>query len=220
MKPKVVKYLAFIIYLFFFNLITSKLNGNLIEVTKINSNIKLDIKYATENNFLNKKIYPCSRCYLEQEVAPDLSKVQKELEDLGQGLKIFDGYRPLYIQKIFWNFLPDERYVANPKKGSRHNRGASVDLTLINLKTEKELEMPSKYDDFTESAHRNYKNMKNKKIKQNCKLLELIMEKHKFIGLKTEWWHFDHKNWQKFSIKNIDFKALLQSKDFKLKTNH
>jgi zinc D-Ala-D-Ala dipeptidase len=194
--------------LLFVTTICFNLQAKLIEVTKINPTIKLDIRYSTSNNFTGKIIYPFAKLFLEEEAAIALDAVQKELNTLGLGLKVFDGYRPLSVQEIFWKICPDEHYVANPAKGSRHNRGAAVDLTLIDLKKEKELKMPSDYDDFTPKAHRDYLRMKAKTARQNCKLLELIMLKYGFIGIPTEWWHFDFYNWEKYPIQNISFNEL------------
>jgi zinc D-Ala-D-Ala dipeptidase len=188
--------------------ISFSLQAKLVEVTKINPTIMLDIRYSTTNNFTGKIIYPCARLFLEEEAAVALDIVQKELNTLGLGLKIFDGYRPLSVQEIFWKICPNEHYVENPAKGSRHNRGAAVDLTLIDLKNGKELKMPSGYDDFTPKAHRDYVNMKAKTARQNCKLLELVMLKYGFIGIPTEWWHFDFYNWEKYPIQNISFNEL------------
>src|SRR5579885_233016 len=118
--------------------------------------IHLDIKYATTDNFTGKKVYPVAKCYLRRSVVEKLKKVQEELLVMGLSLKIWDGYRPLSVQEIFWNLVPDERYVANPKKGSRHNRGAAVDLTIVYADSGKELLMPTAIDDFTEKAHADY----------------------------------------------------------------
>ncbi|MFA5075150.1 MAG: M15 family metallopeptidase [Candidatus Babeliales bacterium] len=179
----------------------------LVEVIRIIPNICLDVKYATKNNFTGQIVYASSKCFLEEEVVKNLKNVQKELNKIGLGLKIFDGYRPLSVQKKFWLICPDENFVANPKKGSKHNRGVAVDLTLINLVTKKELVMPSKFDDFTSKAFRNYDKMSSEAAK-NCRFLENILKKYGFIGLKTEWWHFDFKNWRKYPILDIDFEKI------------
>jgi D-alanyl-D-alanine dipeptidase len=121
-------------------------------------------------------------------------------------LKVFDCYRPLSVQKKFWELVPDERYVANPKKGSRHNRGAAVDVTLIDSSGH-EVEMPSQYDDFSEKAHRNY-NLASKRALTNRVLLEKAMEREGFVGFETEWWHFDYKDWQSYSIEDIPFSEI------------
>jgi len=189
--------------------------AELVEVIKINKNIRLDVRYATINNFTGKIIYPSAKCYLQKEAAKALSKVQKDLEKTGLCLKVFDGYRPLSVQKIFWDLLknrypnPFKRclYVANPTLGSKHNRGGAVDVTLVDLRTGKELKMPSEFDDFSEKAHKNYGNM-TKSTKKNCKLLEAVMIKHGFTGNSKEWWHFNFNGWEQYPILDISFDAL------------
>jgi len=196
--------------------------NELIELINLDPNIQLDIRYATTNNFTGKVIYSDARCYLQKEAAYSLIAVVKELKPLGLGIKVFDGYRPLEAQKILWNSasrkFPDETeralYVANPTTGSRHCRGTAVDLTLINLSNGAEFEMPSDYDDFSEKAHREYSSMNSEKIRINCKLLELVMEKHKFEPQSTEWWHFDYRGWEQHDVLNITFDEL----DTKTKT--
>lgn len=190
---------------------TTTMHHDLVNITTINPTIKLDIRYATENNFTKKVIYSSAQCYLRRAVAKKLDNIQKELATQGLGLKIFDGYRPLRFQQRLWNLCPDERYVAHPQKGSKHNRGSAVDLTLINLKTGQELEMPSEFDDFTEQAHRTYETM-SEKIKHNCKLLEAIMVKHGFTSIYEEWWHFNDASWQKYDLLDISFKDLEKEK--------
>jgi len=177
-----------------------------LELNKINSNILLDIRYATTNNFTGKIVYPEARAFLVKDAALSLDSVQNELETMGLGLKIYDGYRPLSVQKKFWEIMPDDRYVADPKKGSRHNRGMAVDLTLVD-KNGKELNMPTEYDDFTEKAHRDYSNLTEEQIK-NRKILEDVMTKYGFTGLPTEWWHFDYRGWENYEVMDIDFKDI------------
>ena len=175
----------------------------LIDAKKYDFSLVLDIKYATQDNFTHQVVYPESRCLLRRAVAEALARVQSSLRVQGFKLKVFDCYRPLSVQKKFWQLVPDERYVADPKKGSRHNRGAAVDLTLLDLEG-REVEMPTAYDNFTEKAHRNYKKLPKKAI-QNRTLLEKAMEKEGFSGLDTEWWHFDFKGWEAYPIEDIQF---------------
>ena len=178
----------------------------LADVAAVNPRIRLDIRYATSNNFTGHKVYDEARCFLQTEVARSLSRVQKDLERQGLGLKVYDCYRPLSVQKKFWALVPDERYVANPAKGSRHNRGAAVDLTLINAKGE-ELPMPTPYDDFTEKAHRDYRNLPEQAIR-NREILEKAMVRRGFVPLPTEWWHFDAAGWEAYPVLDIDFARL------------
>ena len=182
-------------------------NQKLVDLEKKIPNVVLDIKYATEDNFTHKVVYPAAKAYLVKEAAQALCKVQEELNEEGLGLKVFDGYRPLSVQVKFWQLVPDERYVADPKKGSRHNRGCAVDCTLICLKDGKELEMPTPFDDFTEKAHRDYMNI-SENVKSNRDKLEEIMKKNGFIGLPTEWWHFDYQGWENYALLDKTFDEL------------
>lgn len=173
--------------------------NQLIDITSIDSSIKVDLKYATKDNFLGRPVYSDNTAKLLPLVATKLIAAQKEFNKHGVGIKIWDAYRPLYIQQIMWDILPDERYIANPKVGGRHTRGTTVDITLVNLQTGEELLMPTKFDNFSEKAHRNYQ-YTNPKIKSNMKLLDSIMQQHGFIGLPTEWWHYDLQNWQQYPV--------------------
>lgn len=168
--------------------------------------ILLDIRYATDHNFMKKKLYSTPRCFLRKSVADKLARIQDDLEKKGLGLKIFDGYRPLSVQKMLWELLPDPRYVADPQKGSCHNRGAAVDLTLVDEKGNP-LEMPTDYDDFTFRAHRDCLDLPEQVIK-NRDALQEIMLKEGFIPLATEWWHFDDENWQHFPLEDRSFEEL------------
>ncbi|NJK38940.1 MAG: M15 family metallopeptidase [Oscillatoriales cyanobacterium RM1_1_9] len=176
--------------------------ARLVDIQPINPNIQLDIRYGTVDNFLKKKLYPVSRCLLRREVAEKLSLVQQDVEKIGLGLKVFDCYRPWSVTKQMWEILPDPRYVANPERGSRHNRGAAVDLTLVDLKTGKELPMPTDFDDFTEEAARDYPDH-DPEARRNSNLLGYHMERRGFEPLVTEWWHFDSVGWQKFSLLDV-----------------
>jgi D-alanyl-D-alanine dipeptidase len=179
---------------------------DLVNVEKMIPGVRLDIRYATTNNFTGKVLYPMAKCYLRREPAEHLKEVQAELQELGFGLKIFDGYRPLSVQKKMWAIFPNDNFVANPAKGSRHNRGAAVDLTLIRLDG-KELEMPTPYDDFTEKAHRKYMKLPGQ-VLRNRQLLEDVMTSHGFRGLDTEWWHFDYQGAMKYEILDVDYAEL------------
>ncbi|BCL39566.1 D-alanyl-D-alanine dipeptidase [Nostoc sp. MS1] len=175
----------------------------LVDIQTVNKDIVIDIRYATTNNFLKQKVYPEARCVLRYGVAKKLSQIQQDLSRKQLGLKVYDCYRPLSVQKLMWRVIPDERYVANPAQGSRHNRGAAVDLTLID-NNGKELEMPSKFDSFTPASHRNY-NGGSAQARKNRQLLEDTMQKQGFSGLSTEWWHFDASDWQNFPVMDVPF---------------
>ena len=179
----------------------------MVEVKKVIPSLVLDIRYATTNNFTGQKLYDSNRSFLRRAVAEKLRSAQKEFNQAGLGLKLFDAYRPISVQKKMWAIYPDEDYVANPAKGSRHNRGAAVDVMLIDLRDKKELLMPSGYDEFSEKAHRNYTNAPEQEI-HNRELLERIMEKHGFTGLPMEWWHFDDVNWKTYELLDIDSSRL------------
>lgn len=173
-----------------------------VELNKHIPGIALDIRYATTNNFTGKVLYPSARCFLRRPVADKLRAVQQDLAPMGYGLKVFDGFRPLSVQRRMWEVFPHPGYVADPKKGSRHNRGAAVDLTLIRLSDGAELVMPTPFDDFTERAHRDFMELPEEVIR-NRELLERVMTKHGFVGLRTEWWHFDDVDWKDYPITDL-----------------
>ena len=181
---------------------TTRRSGDLVEVQKAVPGVVLDIRYATTNNFTGQKLYPFSKCYLRRASAEKLRAAQSELATMGYGLKIFDGYRPLSVQWKMWEVYPQPGYVADPRKGSRHNRGAAVDVTLVRLSDQTELPMPTPYDDFTEKAHRKFNDLPEEVIR-NRELLEQVLTKHGFVGLYTEWWHFDDKDWRQYPIMDV-----------------
>jgi D-alanyl-D-alanine dipeptidase len=175
----------------------------LIDVLKVNPRIRIDIRYATADNFMKEVLYPEARCLLRPEVAQALSRVQEALEKKGMGLKVFDGYRPLSVQKRMWARFPVEGYIANPAKGSNHNRGAAVDLTLVDTEG-KELSMPSDYDEFSERAHRDYMKAPQNAIEHRT-ILEAAMTAEGFRGISTEWWHFDFKDAKTLPVLDFPF---------------
>ncbi|MEE3718879.1 D-alanyl-D-alanine dipeptidase [Tumidithrix elongata RA019] len=179
--------------------------AQLVDLQAIDPRIRLDIRYATTNNFLKQKVYPVSRCLLRWAAAEKLIKAQTELAKQGLGLKVYDCYRPLSVQKQMWQVLPDDRYVANPANGSRHNRASAVDLTLVD-RTGKELEMPSGFDDFSQRSHLGYQGG-SQAAQKNRRLLVDTMQRHGFLPIQTEWWHFDVKGWQDFPILDIPLDA-------------
>ena len=178
----------------------------LVDVASVVPDIVLDIRYATENNFMKRVLYPQARCVLRESVARRLALVQQDLARDGLRLKVFDAYRPLSVQRQMWEVMPDSRYVANPAKGSRHNRGAAVDVTLVDAEG-RELEMPSGYDEFTERAHRNYAGG-SAQARANRERLIRAMHAHGFRVLDTEWWHFDAVGWEQYPVLDIPLESI------------
>ncbi len=174
----------------------------LVCITNLDSTITTDVKYSTTNNFTGQVLYSSNKVYFVPEVAEAIIKVNNYLKTKYKlQIKIFDGYRPLSVQKKMWEIYPDERYVANPVKGSRHNRGCAVDLTLVDMNG-KELDMGTAYDDFSEKSHINYKNLPPHVLKNRRILIE-TMKMFGFIPNKTEWWHFDYRDWKKYPILDV-----------------
>lgn len=201
-RKKMNKKIVLLLYLIISAAFFAQSDTSIVFLGDIDSTISTDVRYATENNFTGKVLYPTSKVYTRKIVGEQLSKVQKYVqENYGYSLKVFDAFRPLSVQKTMWEIYPDSRYVANPANGSRHNRGAAVDLTLID-KNGNELDMGTPYDDFTEKAHYDYEGLTDNQ-KENRKILKEAMEKFGFEPLSTEWWHFDYKDWKNYSI--IDF---------------
>jgi D-alanyl-D-alanine dipeptidase len=169
--------------------------------TSIARGVRLDVRHATTNNFTKQKLYDRASCSLRPATAEKLANSQQEFARGALGLKVFDCYGPLSIQRGLWALVPDERYVADPAKGSRHNRGAAVDLTLVR-QDGTELPMPTGYDDFSQRAHRDHHNLPQVAI-TNRTLLERVMTKHGFVGLPTEWWHFDDVDPEKHPVEDV-----------------
>ncbi len=165
-------------------------NGvRLVDVTTLDTSFVLDIRYATTDNFTGKQMYDCGRCYLQEPVAELLVKAHRDFKENGYRIKLFDCYRPRSIQYKLWEAVPDPRYVANPQKGSVHNRGGAVDLTLVDPDGN-EIDMGTPYDFFGEEAHQDNMNLPEEILK-NRAMLTKIMQKHQFAPIRTEWWHFD-----------------------------
>lgn len=170
--------------------------------------IMVDLKYSTANNFLHRQLYPALQTtYLRQAAADALSGVQKELSAYGLGLKLFDAYRPYSITEQMWEQVKDDRYAADPRKGSGHNRGIAVDLTLVDLVTRKELDMGTGFDNFSDTAHHDFIALPDK-IKANRALLRKVMEHAGFKALDTEWWHYALPNGKDFELLDLGFDQL------------
>ena len=181
--------------------------NKLVNLEKFIPGIKLDIKYATKDNIVGLKVYNEPKAFLRLPAAYALKKIQAELNKKGLGLKIFDAYRPYSVTILFYEKIKDTDYVASPWQGSRHNRGCAVDVSIIDLKTGKELEMPTKIDDFTLKAHPDYQDLSDT-VKSNRGLLLNVMKKHGFEQLSTEWWHFDFSGWANYFLLDLKFDDL------------
>lgn len=181
----------------------------MVELKTMIPGIVYDLRYATVNNFMRRLMYPAgtNTTFLRLPAVTALQKIQQELNEKGLGLKIYDAYRPYAVTVKFWELVKDERYVANPSKGSGHNRGAAVDLTIVNLKTGKELDMGTGFDNFTDTAHHSFTQL-SEEILQNRELLKSAMGKYGFKTYNEEWWHYSLPDASKFEILDIDFKKL------------
>jgi zinc D-Ala-D-Ala dipeptidase len=179
----------------------------LIDLEKFIPNVVLDIRYATINNFTNEKIYNMAKAYARKPVAEALKKAQEDFGKAGFGIKIFDAYRPYKATVRFYEVYRDTTYVASPYKGSRHNRGCAIDMTLIDLKTGKELRMPTEYDSFRKEAWPTAK-IKDAEVLKNRTLLINTMKKYGFKVNGSEWWHYDFIGWSKYEVMDIDFEEL------------
>lgn len=181
----------------------------MIELKHLIPGIIYSLRYAGKDNFVQQPLYPTNTntTFLRLPAAKALQKVQYELYEKGLGLKIFDAYRPYSVTVKFWELIKDERYVANPKKGSGHNRGLAVDLTIVDLKTGVELDMGTGFDHFTDTAHHTFTQLSTT-VLQNRKLLKEVMLKHGFNLFETEWWHYYWTNDRSYEVLDLDFKKL------------
>lgn len=169
--------------------------------------IIMDIRYATRNNFTGETIYTAPKAYLRKPAVAALKRVQDSLKQYNLGLIVYDAYRPYAASLKFFEVYPDTNFVANPKYGSRHNRGCAVDVTLACLVTKEEIPMPTAFDEFTERAHPNYPTLHDTVIK-NRTLLTGIMAHFGFTQYPTEWWHFDFTGWENFELMDLTFEEL------------
>ncbi|HEX8266055.1 MAG TPA: class D beta-lactamase [Pyrinomonadaceae bacterium] len=180
--------------------------ADVIELNSLDNTIKLDIRYATADNFVGKPVYPEARAFLQRPAAEAVVRVHQKLKKQGLGIVIFDGYRPWMVTKLFWDVTSgDQRnFVADPAKGSKHNRGMAIDLSLYDLKTGKNIEMPSGYDEFTERAYPSYTGGTPEQNRMRD-LLRKEMEAEGFTVNSKEWWHFDYKDWEQYQIYDVQF---------------
>lgn len=184
----------------------------MVDLRTLKPHIIFDLKYATTDNFMHEVLYPPIRTtWLRKPAAEALEKAAKEFALLNLGVKVFDAYRPYSVTEKMWEPVKDARYAADPATGSGHNRGISVDLTLVDLRNGKELPMPTGFDNFSDTAHQSFMDL-SPEILKNRALLKQVMEKYGFIALTTEWWHFYLPNASRYELMNIPFKEMRKLK--------
>ncbi len=183
--------------------------ADLAELVKLDPTIKLDIRYASSNNFMRTPFYSQARAFMQRPAAEAVVQANRALKPLGYGIIVHDGYRPWYVTKMFWDGTPADKhdFVANPYPGSKHNRGCAIDLSLYDLKTGEEVQMPSGYDEMSERSYPDYKGGTPEETKRRD-LLRRTMEAQGFTVEPHEWWHFDYKDWQKYPVMNVPFEKL------------
>jgi D-alanyl-D-alanine dipeptidase len=185
--------------------------SDLVELVRLDPTLRLDIRYATTNNFLGRPVYSQPRAFLQRPAAEALVRAHQKLRAKGYGILVFDGYRPWSVTKLFWDSATEHErrieFVANPRKGSRHNRGCAADISLFVLSTGKEVTMPSGYDEFTERASPGYAGgtAESRRLRD---LLRSAMEAEGFRVYPEEWWHFDYVDWRKYRIQDVPFDAI------------
>jgi D-alanyl-D-alanine dipeptidase len=187
----------------------SLLAPDLVELTSLDSTIRLEIRYATSNNFMGAPMYSSARAFMQRPAAMAVAHASRRLRELGYGLLIHDAYRPWYVTWMFWEATEPQyhSFVANPARGSKHNRGCAVDLTLYRLDTGQAAEMPSTYDEFTERAHPDYAGGTAAQ-RARREVLRRAMEAEGFSVDPGEWWHYDYRDWAKYPVMNATFEQL------------
>jgi zinc D-Ala-D-Ala dipeptidase len=182
---------------------------DLVELSRLDTSIHLDIRYATANNFVHRAVYSQARAFLQRPAAQALVRVQSNLRSQGLGLLVFDGYRPWRVTKLFREAVKPEqrRFVANPAKGSIHNRGCAVDCSLYDLRTGKEIQMPSEYDALDERAALTYTGGTEVQRQMRSRL-QAAMKSEGFRGVSHEWWHFDYKDWREYPVMDVPFEQI------------
>ncbi len=182
---------------------------DLVELVSLDSTIRLDIRYATPDNFLGRPVYSEARAFLQRPAAEALVRAHRWLKTKGYGIVVFDGYRPWSVTKVFWDATPEDKkqFVADPAKGSRHNRGCAVDVSLYDLRTGRTVQMPSGYDEMTERAYPDYRGGP-RKARRLRDLLRRAMEREGFTVYEHEWWHFDYRDWSRYPVLDIPFSAI------------
>lgn len=184
--------------------------ADLVEVATLEPSVHVDVRYATKNNFVGRPVYNVARVFLQRPAAEALVRAHTRLHEQGYGLLLFDGYRPWSVTKLFWEVTPPEKhtFVADPSVGSRHNRGCAVDLTLYDLASDREVEMPSPYDEMSERAAPDYKGGSAPQRTARDRL-RTAMEAQGFTVDSGEWWHYNYKDWRAYPILDESFEALV-----------
>lgn len=180
-----------------------KVINGLVKLKDLDNSFSIDLKYATKDNFTGQVLYKKAIAIINVNTAKKLIRANNYLKQFGYHIKIYDAYRPYSVQKLMWKIYPNKKYLADPKKGSNHNKGAAVDITMVD-KNGKEVDMTSKFDEFSESAHINYMGASKTAIK-NRELLAKAMTQNGFRRISNEWWHFDDLNYKKYPILDIGF---------------
>ena len=182
---------------------------DLVELATLDPAVRLDVRYATADNFLGTPVYEEARAFLQRPAAEALLRAHRALREKGYGLLVHDAYRPWWVTKVFWDATPEDKreFVADPGKGSRHNRGCAVDLTLYRLADGLPVEMPSLYDEMTERAYPGYPGGTAEE-RRHRDLLRTAMENEGFTVFESEWWHFDYRDWREYPILNVPFTAI------------
>ena len=179
--------------------------SDFVRLKDLSADFVYELKYATPDNFLKQAVYDCGECYLRKSTAEALVKANKAFIQLGYRIKLFDCYRPLSVQKKMWKILPGTHYVANPAKGSKHNRGAAVDLTLVDAEG-KELNMGTPFDFFGKEAHHTYTEH-SKEVLENRKLLKETLNKYNFKSIYSEWWHYEYRPEMQSKVENFEWQC-------------
>ena len=184
-------------------------DADLVEIITLDPSIRLDIRYARTDNFTGRPVYAEAWAFLQRPAAEALARVQKALRDKGFGLLVFDGYRPWTVTKLFWDVTPADKrnFTADPKEGSKHNRGCAVDLSMVDLKTGREVEMPGAFDEMSPRSFANFAGGTAEQ-RERRDILRQAMEKEGFAVYPDEWWHFDYKDWKSYRILDIPFKDI------------
>ena len=188
---------------------TGKRAPDLVELVTLDPTIRLDVRYAGTDNFLSTPVYTQARAFLQRPAAEALAAASADLRQQGWGLLVHDAYRPWYVTKVFWDATPADKhdFVADPAKGSRHNRGCAVDLTLYDLRTGEPAVMPGLYDEMSPRSAADYRGGTAAQRRRRD-LLRAAMEAHGFTVYELEWWHFDYRDWEQYPILNLRFEEL------------